>query len=113
LPAQWRDSAETTINVNPSDTSDTIGHYAQASAALATEAVAAAHAAAPEWARSTPQQRGDVLDRIGSEILARREDLGRLLSREEGKTLPEGIGEVTRAGNIFKYFAGGSAAHAR
>ena len=38
--------------------------------------------------------------------LARREELGRLLSREEGKTLPEGIGEVTRAGNIFKFYAG-------
>jgi len=106
IAGQWRDSAETTINVNPSDTSDAIGHYAQASAALATEAVAAAHAAAPEWARSTPQQRADALDKIGTEILARRQDLGRLLSREEGKTLPEGIGEVTRAGNIFKYFAG-------
>ena len=48
----------------------------------------------------------DALDKIGTEILARREELGTLLSREEGKTRPEGIGEVTRAGQIFKFFAG-------
>jgi aldehyde dehydrogenase (NAD+) len=106
IAGRWHDSIETSASINPSDTNEVIGHYAQAGAAQAMEAVAAAHAAAPVWAHSTPQQRADVLDRIGSEILARREELGRLLSREEGKTLPEGIGEVTRAGNIFKYFAG-------
>ena len=47
-----------------------------------------------------------ILDRVGTEILARKDELGRLLSREEGKTLPEGIGEAARAGHIFKFFAG-------
>jgi acyl-CoA reductase-like NAD-dependent aldehyde dehydrogenase len=47
-----------------------------------------------------------VLDAVGSEILARKDEIGRLLSREEGKTLPEGIGETVRAGMIFKFFAG-------
>ena len=47
-----------------------------------------------------------MLDRVGTEILARKDELGRLLSREEGKTLPEGIGEAARAGQIFKFFAG-------
>jgi aldehyde dehydrogenase (NAD+) len=47
-----------------------------------------------------------MLDRIGQEILDRKEELGRLLSREEGKTLPEGTGEAARAGYIFKFFAG-------
>ena len=42
---------------------------------------------------------------MGNELLARREELGTLLSREEGKTRPEGIGEVVRAGQIFKFFA--------
>ncbi|MFQ6688601.1 aldehyde dehydrogenase family protein, partial [Bordetella pertussis] len=58
------------------------------------------------WARSTGQRRADVLDAVGTELLARKEELGRLLSREEGKTLPEGVSEVTRAGHIFKFFAG-------
>ena len=52
------------------------------------------------------QGRADILDKIGSEILSRQEELGTLLSREEGKTKPEGIGEANRAGNIFKFFAG-------
>ena len=93
-------------NLNPSDTRDLIGEYAQADAAQATQAVSAAVQAAAGWARSTPQQRFDILDAAGSQILARRQELGDLLAREEGKTLPEAIGEVQRAGNIFKFFAG-------
>jgi aldehyde dehydrogenase (NAD+) len=45
------------------------------------------------------------LDAIGTEILRRKEEIGELVSREEGKTLPEGIGEAVRAGQVFKYFA--------
>src|SRR5262249_34974074 len=55
---------------------------------------------------STPQDRYDALKKISDEILARKDELGRLLSREEGKTLPEGVGEVVRAGQIFAFFAG-------
>jgi aldehyde dehydrogenase (NAD+) len=69
-------------------------------------AIAAARTAAPSWNRSGIQQRADILDKIGNEILARKDELGMLLSREEGKTRPEGIGEAARAGYIFKFFAG-------
>ena len=73
----------------------------------ATErAIAAARSAFANWSMSGIQQRFDILDRIGTEILERKEELGTLLSREEGKTLTEGIGEVARAGSIFKFFAG-------
>ena len=54
----------------------------------------------------TPQERFDILDRAGTEILARKEELGRQLSRENGKPLADGIGEAGRAGYIFKFFAG-------
>ena len=53
-----------------------------------------------------PGSRRTSSTRSGNEILARKDELGRLLSREEGKTLPEGIGEAARAGMIFKFFAG-------
>jgi alpha-ketoglutaric semialdehyde dehydrogenase len=106
INGQWVEGAATTRNINPSDTRDVIGEYAQADAAQAREAVAAAHAAFGAGSLSTPQQRFDILDAAGSEILARRSELGDLLAREEGKTLPEAIGEVVRAGNIFKFFAG-------
>ena len=102
----WVDTAGSVANVNPSDLSNVIGHAALGDTGDIESAIAAAHAAAPGWARSTPQQRFDALDFIGSEILARKEELGRLLSREEGKTLAEGIGEAARAGQIFKFFAG-------
>jgi alpha-ketoglutaric semialdehyde dehydrogenase len=102
----WAEAANASPNVNPSDTTDVIGEYAQADVAQAASAVAAARAAFPKWAVSTPQARFDALDFIGSEILARKAELGDLLAREEGKTLPEGIGEVARAGQIFKFFAG-------
>ena len=92
-------------NINPSDTADIIAEYAQADAEQARLAIAAASRAFPAWSTGNIQVRSDCLDRIGSEILARKEELGRLLSREEGKTLPEGIGEAARAGQIFKYFA--------
>ena len=71
-----------------------------------TAAIGAAAAAFGPWSSTTPQQRADALDRIGSEILARQTELGDLLAREEGKTTPEARGEVGRAGQIFKFFAG-------
>ncbi|MEQ9332593.1 aldehyde dehydrogenase family protein [Thalassobaculum sp.] len=106
IGGEWVDGAAERDNINPSDLSDVVGTYAHADAAAVASAVEAARAAAPAWNRSTPQQRYDALEFVGNEIMARREELGRLLSREEGKTLPEGIGEATRAAQIFKFFAG-------
>lgn len=102
----WCDGPSSRPNINPSDRSDAIDDYAQGSAAQAGEAIDAATVAFPQWARGDLQQRADALDRIGSELLARRQELGRLLAREEGKTLPEAVGEVARAGNIFKFQGG-------
>jgi aldehyde dehydrogenase (NAD+) len=106
INGEWLDGASVSRNINPSDTRDLIGEYAQANRAQTETAIAAAHAAFPAWSLSTPQQRFDILDTVGSEILARRAELGDMLAREEGKTLPEAVGEVVRAGNIFKFFAG-------
>ncbi|KDD16626.1 aldehyde dehydrogenase family protein [Bordetella bronchiseptica] len=106
IDGAWLDGVDARPNINPSNLADVVGDYTQADAAQAGMAIAAASAAAHEWARSTGQRRADVLDAVGTELLARKEELGRLLSREEGKTLPEGVGEVTRAGHIFKFFAG-------
>mgnify|MGYP003583279600 FL=1 len=106
INGEWVDGPRASRNINPSDTRDLIGEYAQADVAQARAAIAAARAAFGRWSLSTPQQRFDVLDAAGTEILARRAELGDLLAREEGKTLPEAIGEVVRAGNIFKFFAG-------
>lgn len=106
IGGEWVDGSGVTRNINPSNTNDLVGEYAKADKVQTEKAIAAAKAAFPAWAQSTPQVRYDALNRISLEILARKEELGRLLAREEGKTLPEGIGEVARAGQIFAFFAG-------
>jgi len=106
IAGEWVDGAGLTRNINPSNTNDTVGEYARADRAQTEKAIASAKAAFAAWSRSTPQERYDALNKISAEILARKEELGRLLSREEGKTLPEGIGEAARAGQIFAFFAG-------
>ncbi len=100
------DSTDRMADVNPSNVADVVGEFARGTASDVAEAIAAARAAFAKWSRTTPQERFDVLDRAGTEILARKEELGRLLSREQGKPLADGIGEAGRAGAIFKFFAG-------
>ena len=106
IAGNWIPAGTAAPNINPSNTKDVVGDYARASRAQAEDAIKAAKAASAAYARSTPQERYDALKKISDEILARKDELGRLLSREEGKTLPEGIGEATRAGQIFAFFAG-------
>jgi alpha-ketoglutaric semialdehyde dehydrogenase len=106
IAGEWIEGDGVSRNVNPSNTNDVVGLYAHASAAQVETAIAAAKAAFPAWSRTSPQERHDILLRASTEILARREELGKLLAREEGKSLPEAIGEATRAGQIFDFFAG-------
>src|ERR671931_1615689 len=106
VAGEWVEGKGVNEDINPSDLSDIVDRFAAADAALVERAVSAARQAWPAWSISTPQARFDALDFVGSEILARRAELGDLLAREEGKTLAEGIGEVARAGQIFKFFAG-------
>jgi len=93
-------------SLNPSDTREVVARAPEGGAAEVDAAVAAGRAALPAWSSASPEVRSDLLDKVGELILLRRQDLGRLLAREEGKTLAEGVGEVVRAGRIFKYFAG-------
>ena len=83
-----------------------VGLYASASADDAKTAIAAAKAAFPAWSRSGILERHAILKKTADEILARKDELGNLLAREEGKTLPEAIGETIRAAQIFDFFAG-------
>jgi acyl-CoA reductase-like NAD-dependent aldehyde dehydrogenase len=106
IDGNWIEGASTIENRSPSDTSDLIGHYAQADASHLEVALAAAQRAQPQWWAAGIQKRHDVLVAIGTELMARAEEIGRLLSREEGKPLAEGKGEVYRAGQFFTYFAG-------
>lgn len=106
INGEWVAGQAYSPNVNPSNLADVLGQYTQGDAAQVDAAVAAATAAFPAWATGSIQARSDALDKIGTEILARKEELGTLLAREEGKTKAEGMGEAARAGQIFKFFAG-------
>jgi len=106
IDGQRVESAGRNSDINPSNTGDVVGEFARGSRKDLDDAIAAARQAFGKWSRSTPQERFDILDKAGTEILARKEELGRQLSREQGKPLADGIGEAGRAGYIFKFFAG-------
>lgn len=106
INGEWVETGHAEPNINPSDTRDVIDHYAQAGRAEAERAIRAASAAFPVWAATTPQVRHDILRDAAAELLARRDEIGALLSREEGKIRSEGIAEATRAARIFEFFAG-------
>ena len=106
IGGEWREAGGAVANVNPSDLSDVIDHYAEGGRPETEAAVDAAAAAFPAWSRSTPAVRHDALKFAGDELSARRDEIGRLLAREEGKTLAEGIAETARAAAIFHFAAG-------
>ncbi len=105
IDGTWFEGSAVTIDINPSDVSDVVGEYTQASIAQTEAAIASAKAAFPAWSMTTPQQRADALEMIGVELLARKDEVGRMLAREEGKPLSNGIMETARAAQIFKFFA--------
>ncbi|MBN8629813.1 MAG: aldehyde dehydrogenase family protein [Rhodobacterales bacterium] len=106
IAGRWQEAQALAENRNPSDPSDLIGLYARGGAEDVALAVAAARAAQPAWAKASPQLRADVLRRTGDILLARVEEMGRLLAREEGKTLAEAKGEALRAAQLFHFYAG-------
>ncbi len=102
----WIEGSTTVADLNPSDLSEVVGEFAVADEAQVDAAIEAATAAAPMWAAATPAERFTVLERVGLELEARAQELGAQLSREEGKPKVEGVGEVIRASQLFRFFAG-------
>ena len=106
IGGEWLEGSATVDDVNPSDLTDVVDEFAVADEAQVDAAIGAAAAAGPAWAVSTPAERFTVLERVGLELEARAQELGEQLSREEGKPKAEGIGEVLRASQLFRFFAG-------
>lgn len=105
IAGDWLEGESSVENRNPSDVTDLIGHFAQASSDQLDATLDQARQAQVEWAAYGLERKQAVLNAIGTEMMARAEELGRLLSREEGKPLAEGKGEVFRAGQFFTYYA--------
>jgi aldehyde dehydrogenase (NAD+) len=106
VAGEWSTGTDASIDRSPSDVTDVVGEYERGDASQVASAVDAARDAAVAWGLSSIQERADILDRVGSNLLARAPEFGSILSREEGKVLRDGVGEVMRAGRIFKFFAG-------
>lgn len=106
IDGEWRPTVRTEANINPSRPADVIGEFGCCDASQADEAMAAARRALPAWSATGIELRGSILRKVALELWSRAEELGTLLSREEGKTRPEGIGEVRRAAAAVDYFAG-------
>lgn len=105
IGGEWRKSATDTTDINPSDLDDVVARVSLAGAGDVDVAVETARKAQRAWAKTGLEKRTAVLMKIGKALIDRAAELGKLLSREEGKTLPEGIGEVHRAGVTFQYYA--------
>ena len=104
IAGQWVEGTGSFNNINPSDTSDQIDSYTSATAQQFEQAVQAALKAQKEWEKVGIEKKSQILIKIGDELIQKSKELGELLSREEGKPLAEGIGEVARAGQQFQYY---------
>jgi alpha-ketoglutaric semialdehyde dehydrogenase len=93
-------------SLNPSNTNDIVARVPDGDFAAVDAAVSAAQKAFPSWSQSTGETRSDILERISTLIFQRKDELARLLAREEGKTVPESADEVLRAARIFRFFSG-------
>ena len=105
IAGEWISGESAIENSNPSDQTDLIGYYSQATATQLQDTLEQAHVAQREWALYGLERKQAVLMNIGNEMMSRAEELGTLLSREEGEPLAEGKGEVYRAGQFFTYYA--------
>ncbi len=105
IAGEWVAGASEIENRNPSDLSDLIGMFAQATPDQLDATLEQAQKAQIEWAAYGIERKYNVLMAIGAEMMNRAEELGTLLAREEGKPLAEGKGEVYRAGQFFTYYA--------
>ena len=99
-------SRELFENRNPADPDDVVGLFPKANVEDARSALSCAQSALPGWANMPPPARGIILDKASQIISSRLDEMAATLTREEGKTLAEAKGEVTRARDIFRYFSG-------
>ncbi len=106
IAGQWLPGAgPEIIDTNPARPDEVV---ARGNAAVAPQLDAAVQGAAssyPRWAATPFPVRADILNRTAALLSARADQWGTELAREEGKTRAEGIGEVRRAAEIFRFYA--------
>ena len=106
IGGEWRNAGDgRRLDVTDPSTDAVFASVPDGNAADARAAADAAHAAFPAWRAVPAKQRAQILKRWNDLMIANQEDLGRLISREQGKPLAEGKGEVLYAASYVEWFA--------
>ncbi|MCA1577310.1 MAG: aldehyde dehydrogenase family protein [Acidobacteria bacterium] len=108
INGEWSESrsGKTFENINPANTDEIVALFQASNPDDVNDACAAAVAAQSAWEEMPATRRGEYLFKAAELLESRLPQLGEEMTREEGKTLPEALGEVKRAINIFRYFGG-------
>jgi acyl-CoA reductase-like NAD-dependent aldehyde dehydrogenase len=108
IGGRWVDSRSdrTFISLNPSDKTETVAVAPDSTMTDVDDAVKAARAAFPSWSHVPAPRRGELLFRLAELLTRRKTALGRLVTREMGKILPEALGDVQEAIDMAYYMAG-------
>ena len=106
IDGNWMTLSDTRLeDRNPAEHKEIIGLFPMATLDDTKRAIHAARSAFPAWSRTPAPARGAILDKTSQILTSRLDEIATVLTCEEGKTLAEAKGEVTRARDIFKYYA--------
>ncbi|MBI4348548.1 MAG: aldehyde dehydrogenase family protein [Elusimicrobia bacterium] len=94
------------VSTNPADTREVVATFKSANQADAVKAIDAAAASAPGWRDTPAPQRGRVIARAVEIARRRLPELARLMTREQGKILPEAVGELEKGINLLEWNSG-------
>jgi succinate-semialdehyde dehydrogenase/glutarate-semialdehyde dehydrogenase len=104
LGGEWRDASDgATFPVDNPATGEVIAHVASATVEDGMAALDAAEKAFSAWAALKPRERGEILRKAFELIMARNEELARLITMENGKALPDSRGEIAYAAEFFRW----------
>jgi 2,5-dioxopentanoate dehydrogenase len=108
IGGQWVDASDgaTFENHNPARAGEVLGTFPSATKEDTRRAIDAAREALPGWADTPGPARGAILDKASRLLEQRADEIAKVLTQEEGKTRTEANVEVTRARDIFRYYAG-------
>lgn len=106
IDGQWTPSSDgKEFEVYDPATGEVVASVACATAEDVLAAVASANEAGSSWAARSPRDRAEILRKAYELMVERREEYAKVISREEGKTYAEGLGEVAYAGEFFRWYS--------
>ena len=106
IDGEWVEASDGGLNnvINPA-TEEVFAQVARATEEDVVRAIKAADVAFPEWAKLSPAGRGNYLRAASELVMQRCEEIGRIMTEEQGKPLLEAQGEVKKAALILRYYA--------